>query len=75
METFSNKAAAQLRTSVDVRIFSAGLLARSQFASGRSCDRPIRPWFFVVSLGLRAKAKLELKFRISVHASQAASQW
>jgi hypothetical protein len=31
---------AQIGTSVRVRVFNTGLLARSQFASGRSCDRP-----------------------------------
>jgi hypothetical protein len=31
---------AQIGTKVRARGFNAGLLARSQFASGRSCDRP-----------------------------------
>jgi hypothetical protein len=42
------KATAQIGSNVRVRIFNAGLLARSQFASGRSCDRPTRPRFSVV---------------------------
>jgi hypothetical protein len=32
--------AAQIGTNVRACGFNAGLLARSQFASGRSCDRP-----------------------------------
>jgi hypothetical protein len=35
-------------TNVRVRGFNAGLLARSQFAFGRSCDRPTRSRFSVV---------------------------
>jgi transposase len=27
-------------------VLKIGLLARSQFVSGRSCDRPCREWFF-----------------------------
>jgi hypothetical protein len=34
-----------LGTNVRDRVVNAGLLARSQFASGRSCDRPTRLWF------------------------------
>jgi hypothetical protein len=31
---------AQIGTNIRVRGFNAGFLARSRFASGRSCDRP-----------------------------------
>jgi hypothetical protein len=41
---------AQIGTSVRALVFNAGLLARSQFASGRSCDRPTRSRFSVVFL-------------------------
>jgi hypothetical protein len=34
------KKAAQIGTNLRARIYNAGLLARSQFASGSSCDRP-----------------------------------
>jgi hypothetical protein len=43
-----NKAAAQIGTNVRACEFNAGLLARSQFASGRSCDRPTRLRFSLV---------------------------
>jgi hypothetical protein len=38
----------QIGTIVMARGCNAGLLARSQFASGRSCDRPTRSWFSLV---------------------------
>jgi hypothetical protein len=38
---------AQIGTSVRARVFNAGLLARSQFSSGRSCERPNRLRFYV----------------------------
>jgi hypothetical protein len=41
---------AQIGTNVRARGVNAGLLARSQFASGRSCDRPTRSRFSVVFL-------------------------
>jgi hypothetical protein len=63
---------AQIWTSVRVRVFNAGLLARSQFASGRSCDRPTGSRFSVVILGLRANAELVPKFHVALHASHAA---
>jgi hypothetical protein len=47
---FFNKATVQIETNVRARAFNAGLLARSQFASGRSCDRPTRSRFSVVFL-------------------------
>jgi hypothetical protein len=63
---------ARIGTNVRVRGFNAGLLARSQFASGRSCDRPTRTRFFVVFLGPRANAELVPKFHVALHASHAA---
>jgi hypothetical protein len=62
----------RLGTNFRVREFNAGLLARSQFASGRSCDRPTRSRFSVVCLGPRANAELVHKFHVALHASQAA---
>jgi hypothetical protein len=53
-------------------VFNAGLLARSQYASGRSCDRPTRTRFSVVFLGLRVNAVFVPKFHVSLHASHAA---
>jgi hypothetical protein len=44
-------------TNVRVPGFKAGLLARSQFAFGRSWDRPTRSRFSVVFLGPRANAE------------------
>jgi hypothetical protein len=44
------KATAQIGTNVRARVFNTGLLTRSQFASGRSCDRPTRSRFSVVFL-------------------------
>jgi hypothetical protein len=61
-----------LGTNVRVRGFKAGLLARSQFASGRSCDRPTRSRFSVVFLGPRANIELVPKFYVALHASHAA---
>jgi hypothetical protein len=66
------KRKAQIGTSVGARVFNAGLLARSQFASGRSCDRPTRSTFSVVFLGPRANAELVLKFHVALHASHTA---
>jgi hypothetical protein len=48
----------------NVRVCGAGLLARSQFASGKSCDRPTRSGFSVVFLGPRANAELVPKFQV-----------
>jgi hypothetical protein len=47
-------------------------LARSQFASGRSYDRPTRSRFSVVFLGPRANAELVPKFHVALYASHAA---
>jgi hypothetical protein len=57
----------QMGTNVRARGFNAGLLTRSQFASGRSRSR-----FPVVFLGHRANAKLVPKFLVALHASHAA---
>jgi hypothetical protein len=62
---------AQIET-IRARGFNTGLLARSQFASGRSCDRPTRSRFSVVFLGPRANAELVPKFHVALHASHAA---
>jgi hypothetical protein len=67
----NKKKTAQIGTSVRARIFNAGLLARSQFAFGRSCDRQTRSKFSVVFLGPRANAELVAKFHIALHASHA----
>jgi hypothetical protein len=71
---FYNKAASQIGTNVRARVFNAGLLTSSQFASERSCDRPTRLRFSVVFLGPRANAELVLKFHVALHASHAALQ-
>jgi hypothetical protein len=71
---FYNKATSQIGTNVRAGVFDAGLLARSQFASGRSCDRPTRSRFSVVFLGPRANAKLVPKFHVALHASHEALQ-
>jgi hypothetical protein len=63
---YLNKATAQPGTDARVRVFSAGLLARSQFASGRSCDRPTRSRFSVGFLGPRANAELVPKFHAAL---------
>jgi hypothetical protein len=56
---------------IRARRLNAGLLAGSQFESGRSCDRP-RSRFCVVFLGPRADAELVPKFHDALHASHAA---
>jgi hypothetical protein len=63
---------AQIGTNVWVRGFNAGLLARSQFAFGRSCDQPIRSRFSMLFLGPRANAELVPKFHDALHASHEA---
>jgi hypothetical protein len=57
---------------VRVRVFNVGLLARSVFASGRTCDRPTRSRFSVVFLRPIANAELVRKFHVALHASHAA---
>jgi hypothetical protein len=66
------KVIAQPGTDAKVLVFSAGLLARSQFASGRSCDRPTRSRFSVIFLGPRANGELVPKFHVALYASHAA---
>jgi hypothetical protein len=63
---------AQIGTNVRARVLNAGLLARSQFASGRSCDRPTRSRFSVGFFGPRANAELVPKFHVAFYASHAA---
>jgi hypothetical protein len=53
-----NKATAQIGTNIKVHVFNAGLLARSQFVSGRSCDRPTRSRFSMVFFTPGANAEL-----------------
>jgi hypothetical protein len=71
-KTKRNPQRRRLGTNVRVRGFNVGLLARSQFASGRSCDRPTRSRFSVFFLGPRANAELVIKFHDALHASHAA---
>jgi hypothetical protein len=63
---------AQIGTNVRARGFNARLLARSQFASGRSCDRSTRSRFSVVFLCPRVNAGLVPKFHVALNASHAA---
>jgi hypothetical protein len=67
---FCNEAAAQIGAAD--RVFNAGLLARSQFASGRSRDRPTQSSFPLVFLGPRANSELVSKFHVALQASHAA---
>jgi hypothetical protein len=69
---FFEQTSSQIGTNIMVRVFNAGLVARSQFAFGRSCDLPIRSTFSMVILGARANAELEPKFHVALHASHAA---
>jgi hypothetical protein len=62
---------AQIGTNIRARIYKAGLMARSQFASGKSCGRPTRSRFSVVFLGPRANARLVPRFRMALHALRA----
>jgi hypothetical protein len=55
-----------------VRGINAGLLARSQFEFGRSCDRPTRSRFSVVFFVPRANSELVPKFHVALYASHAA---
>jgi hypothetical protein len=59
-------------SNVRAHVFNAGLLARSQFSSGKSCDWPTQSRFSVVFLGSRANAELVPKFHVALHASHAA---
>jgi hypothetical protein len=62
---------AEIGTIDRARGFGAGLLTRSRFASGRSCDQPTRSRISVVFLGPRANAELVPKFHVALHASHA----
>jgi hypothetical protein len=64
---------AQIGINARARGFGVGLLTRSQFASGRSCDRPTRSRLSVVFLGPRANAELVPKFHVALHASSHAA--
>jgi hypothetical protein len=66
------KKSAQVGINVRARVFNAGLLARSQFASGRSCDRSARSRFPVVFHGSRSNVEFVPKFHVALHASHAA---
>jgi hypothetical protein len=70
-EFFFKQSNRQIRTDVKIRVFNAGLLARSQFLSGSSCDRPTRSRFSVVFLDPRANVVLVPKFHVALHASRA----
>jgi hypothetical protein len=72
MSCSSERFMQKVETNVRGRVFNAGLLARSQFASGSSCDRPTRSRFSVGFLHPRANAELVFKFHIALHASYAA---
>jgi hypothetical protein len=63
---------AQIGTNVWACVFNAGLLARSQLASGRSCNQSTRSRFSVVFLDPRENAELVPKFHVALHASHAA---
>jgi hypothetical protein len=64
------KETAQIGNNVKARVFNAGVLARSQFASGRSCDRTTRSRFSMAFLGPRANAELVPKFHVALQPSQ-----
>jgi hypothetical protein len=63
---------ARIGNNVRARGSNARLLVRSQFASGRPCDRPTRSRFSVVILGSRSNAELVPKFHVALHGSHAA---
>jgi hypothetical protein len=71
---FFNKATARIGTNVRTRVFNAGLLLRSQFASARSSNRPTRSRFSVAFLDPRANAELVPKFHVAMLHMQP-SQW
>jgi hypothetical protein len=72
---WAKKATAQIGPNVKARVFHAWLLARSQFALGRSRDRPIRSRFSVVFLGPRANAELVPKFHVTLMLHMRPFQW
>jgi hypothetical protein len=47
-------------------VFNSGLLARSRFASIRSCDRPTRSRFSLLFFDPRANTELAPKFQVSL---------
>jgi hypothetical protein len=67
VNVFNNEATLQIGNNVRALVFNAGLLARSQFASGRSCDRPTRSKFSMVFLGPRANAELVPILHVTMH--------
>jgi hypothetical protein len=69
---YLNKVTTQPGTDARVRMFSAGLLTRSQFCI-RKVLRPANSIkVFRVFLGPRANAELVPKFHVALHASHAA---
>jgi hypothetical protein len=66
-----NKKRSQIGTNVRVRVFNAGLLARSHFASGESCYLPTQSRFSVFFRGSRPNAELVPKFHVALYASHA----
>jgi hypothetical protein len=62
----------QIGTNVRAQGCKAGLVARNQFASGRSCDRLTWSKFSMAFLGPRANGELVPKFHVALHASHAA---
>jgi hypothetical protein len=71
---FFNEAKAQIGTNVRAHVFNGGMLARSQFVSGRSYERQTLSRFSVVFLGPRSNTELVPKSNISLHTSHAAFQ-
>jgi hypothetical protein len=69
---FFNKETEQIGYNVKARVFNAGLLARSQFASRKSCDRLTRSRVSLSFLGPRANAELVPEFHVALHGSHAA---
>jgi hypothetical protein len=53
-QKIEEKRPAEIGTSVQARVFNVGLLARSQFASGRFCFRPSRSRISEVFRGFRS---------------------
>jgi hypothetical protein len=65
------KKTAHIGVNARAGIFNAGLLARSQFASRRSCDQPTWSRFCTSFLGPRANAESVPKFHTVLHALHA----
>jgi hypothetical protein len=66
------KKKAQIGTNAGAGVVKAVRLVRSQFASGRTYDRPTRSSISVIFLGAKAHSDLVLKFHVIVHGSCAA---